>query len=67
MTPLAPSAPCVVAPDREITVLIRRIRFWLVVMIAGLVFSGITAFPLACELRSAAQALHDDLLRRRTG
>ena len=31
--------------------LIRRIRFWLVLFIAGLVLSGVTAFPLESELR----------------
>jgi hypothetical protein len=30
---------------------LRRIRFWLVVFIAGLLVSGVTAFPLATELR----------------
>lgn len=29
---------------------LRRIRFWLAVLIAGLVLSGITAFPLQAEL-----------------
>ena len=32
------------------TVLLRRIRVWLVIFIAGLVLSGITAFPLGWEL-----------------
>jgi hypothetical protein len=31
--------------------LLRRIRCWLVVLIAGLVLSGVTAFPLERELR----------------
>ena len=30
---------------------LRRIRFWLAVFIAGLVLSGVTAFPLQSELR----------------
>jgi hypothetical protein len=30
--------------------LIRRIRFWLILLIAGLVLSGLTAFPLEHEL-----------------
>jgi hypothetical protein len=31
--------------------LLRRIRFWLVIFIAGLVASGLTAFPLQAELK----------------
>lgn len=37
---------------------IRRIRFWLGVFIAGLVLSGITAFPLERELRWLVSILH---------
>lgn len=38
--------------------LLRRIRFWLVLFIAGLVLSGLTAFPLPTELSFAVRALH---------
>lgn len=37
--------------------LLRRIRCWLVVFIAGLVLSGVTAFPLVRELRLVNQFL----------
>lgn len=37
---------------------LRRIRFWLAVFMAGLVGSGLTAFPLETELRWLAAALH---------
>lgn len=37
---------------------LRRIRVWLAIFIAGLVLSGLTAFPLATELRWTAAALH---------
>ena len=37
---------------------IRRIRFWLAVFMAGLVLSGITAFPLEHELRWLVAVLH---------
>src|SRR5215468_10175715 len=36
----------------------RRIRLWLGVVVAGLVVSGITAFPLEIETRYLARALH---------
>jgi hypothetical protein len=29
---------------------LRRIRFWLAVFMAGLVLSGVTAFPLVTEI-----------------
>jgi hypothetical protein len=38
---------------------LRTIRFWLVVFIAGLVLSGITAFPLQHELDWLATTLQD--------
>lgn len=37
---------------------LRRIRFWLAVFIAGLVVSGVTAFPLEHELRWLVAFLH---------
>jgi hypothetical protein len=37
---------------------LRRIRFWLVVFIAGLVVSGISAFPLQTELGWLVSLLH---------
>jgi len=37
---------------------LRRIRFWLVLFIIGLVLSGVTAFPLQTELDWFAAALH---------
>lgn len=40
-----------------------RIRFWLAVFIAGLVFSGVTAFPLQTELAWTVSALKAGSLR----
>lgn len=37
---------------------LRRIRFWLALFIAGLVLSGLTAFPLPPEVRSLDHLLH---------
>ncbi|MGA3129431.1 MAG: hypothetical protein ABSD59_01430 [Terracidiphilus sp.] len=37
---------------------LRRIRIWLAIFIAGLVLSGLTAFPLAAELRWLVALLH---------
>lgn len=37
---------------------LRRIRFWLAAFIAGLVLSGVTAFPLQSELRWLVSFLH---------
>jgi hypothetical protein len=42
---------------------LRRIRFWLAVFIAGLVASGVTAFPLQTELGGLVSLLHTDSLR----
>jgi hypothetical protein len=42
---------------------LRRIRFWLTVFIAGLVLSGITAFPLQSELGWFVSMLHESWLR----
>ena len=42
---------------------LRRIRFWLAVFIAGLVLSGITAFPLQTELGWLLRLLHAGALR----
>ena len=42
---------------------LRRIRFWLAVLIAGLVLSGITAFPLQTELGWLVRLLHAGALR----
>ena len=42
---------------------LRRIRFWLAVFIAGLVLSGITAFPLQTELGWLVALLHGSWLR----
>jgi hypothetical protein len=42
---------------------LRRIRFWLAVFIAGLVVSGVTAFPLQTELGGLVSLLHIDSLR----
>lgn len=42
---------------------LRRIRFWLAIFIAGLVFSGITAFPLQTELGGLVSLLHTHGLR----
>ena len=43
-----------IGPDRRL----RHIRIWLGVFIAGLVLSGLTAFPLQTELRWLAALLH---------
>jgi hypothetical protein len=37
---------------------LRRIRFWLALFIAGLVLSGVTAFPLQSELGWLVRLLH---------
>lgn len=42
---------------------LRRIRFWLAAFIVGLVVSGLTAFPLATELRWLAGWVHADGVR----
>src|SRR6266496_1045283 len=42
---------------------LRRIRFWLAAFIAGLVVSGVTAFPLQSELRWLVSFLHADSLQ----
>lgn len=43
---------------------LRRIRFWLAVFMAGLVLSGITAFPLQSELGLLVSTLHSGALQR---
>jgi hypothetical protein len=42
---------------------LRRIRFWLAVFIAGLLLSGITAFPLQTELGWLVSILHLNALQ----
>jgi hypothetical protein len=42
---------------------IRAIRLWLAIFIAGLLLSGVTAFPLETELRWLRAALGSDALR----
>jgi hypothetical protein len=42
---------------------VRAIRFWLAVVIAGLVLSGVTAFPLETELRWFRSLLQTSALR----
>ena len=42
---------------------LRRIRFWLAVFIAGLILSGITAFPLQNELGCFVWLLHLSVLQ----
>jgi hypothetical protein len=42
---------------------LRRIRFWLSIFIAGLVLSGVTAFPLQSELGWLVSFLHAGRLR----
>jgi hypothetical protein len=42
---------------------LRRIRFWLAAFIAGLVVSGVTAFPLQFELRWLVSLLHSGSLQ----
>jgi hypothetical protein len=42
---------------------IRAIRLWLAIFIAGLVLSGVTAFPLETELRSFLAILHAGALK----
>lgn len=43
--------PTEAAAHLEQAVLLRRVRAWLIVFIVGLVLSGVTAFPLATEVR----------------
>ncbi|MGB7267044.1 MAG: hypothetical protein WBC92_16130 [Terracidiphilus sp.] len=45
----------------------RRIRFWLAVFMAGLVLSGVTAFPLQSEMGWLAAVLHMSWLRPLAG
>ena len=42
---------------------LRRIRFWLAAFIAGLVLSGLTAFPLQTEVAWLASLLHTSPVR----
>lgn len=42
---------------------LRRIRFWLGLFLAGLILSGITAFPLQTELGWLVSLLHADAVR----
>jgi len=42
---------------------LRRIRFWLALFIAGLILSGLTAFPLQSELHWLVTILHAPWLR----
>jgi hypothetical protein len=42
---------------------LRRIRFWLAVFIAGLILSGVTAFPLQTELGWLVSILHENWVR----
>jgi hypothetical protein len=42
---------------------LRAIRVWLALFIAGLVLSGVTAFPLQTEVHGLNQLLHTDALR----
>ncbi|HEX4322414.1 MAG TPA: hypothetical protein VHZ52_15990 [Acidobacteriaceae bacterium] len=42
---------------------LRRIRFWLVIFIIGLVLSGVTAFPLQTELSWLLMLLHSSALQ----
>jgi hypothetical protein len=39
---------------------LRRIRIWLAILMAGLIFSGITAFPLRTETRWLVRMLQTD-------
>ena len=43
--------------DDAVRILV-AIRFWITVLVAGLVVSGVTAFPLLLELRAASSLLH---------
>ena len=43
---------------------LRRIRLWLSIFIAGLVLSGVTAFPLQTELDWLVSVLNSDTLRQ---
>jgi len=42
---------------------IGRVRFWLVVFMAGLVLSGVTAFPLETEMRWLVGIVHSGAVR----
>jgi hypothetical protein len=43
---------------------LRRIRFWLALFIAGLILSGITAFPLQSELGWLVYVIHSEPMRK---
>jgi hypothetical protein len=47
----------------EQTATLRRIRFWLAVFIAGLILSGVTAFPLQSEVGWLDSLIRADSLR----
>lgn len=51
VTDSSAGTPAEAAAQFEQTVLLRRVRAWLIVFIVGLVLSGVTAFPLATEAR----------------
>ncbi len=42
---------------------LRRARFWLAIFMVGLILSGITAFPIASEIRLLDAGLHASALR----
>ena len=42
---------------------LRRIRFWLAIIIVGLILSGMTAFPLQTELGWVVSLLHSSALQ----
>jgi hypothetical protein len=42
---------------------LRRVRFWLAIFMVGLILSGITAFPIASEIRLLDASLHTSALR----
>jgi len=50
--------PSMTAPDH-----LHRIRIWLAVFIAGLILSGVTAFPLQTELGWLVSRLHSSSFR----
>jgi hypothetical protein len=55
----AAASPMIVADRSHL----RAIRFWLAIVMAGLIASGITAFPLETELRGFLALLRYDAVR----
>jgi hypothetical protein len=53
-----PATPAITSTAATADPALRRIRFWIIVFVIGLVFSGVTAFPLGVEARALDRFLH---------